>query len=77
MEYGEQIGIFVVEIAGAAGKSPMGIVVDSVSETLSIKAGDMEDTPDFGSRPDTDYILGMAESAHMEKYFSTSTRIEQ
>ena len=38
----------------------IGIVVDSVSEVLNIKGGDIEDTPTFGTRVDTDYILGMA-----------------
>ncbi len=35
-------------------------LVDAVSEVLSIKAAEMEDTPTFGTKPDTDYILGMA-----------------
>ena len=38
----------------------MGIVVDSVSEVLSIKATDIEDTPSFGTKMETAYILGMA-----------------
>ena len=38
----------------------IGIVVDSVSEVLNIKGTDIEDTPAFGTRLDTDYILGMA-----------------
>jgi chemotaxis signal transduction protein len=38
----------------------MGIVVDSVSEVLNIKAEEIEDTPNFGTRLNTDYILGMA-----------------
>lgn len=62
MEYTERTCIIVVEIAGAGRKIPMGIVVDSVSEVLNIKAGDIEDTPNFGSRLDTDYILGMAKA---------------
>ena len=40
----------------------MGLVVDSVSEVLNIRAGEIEDTPAFGSRMDTDYILGMAKT---------------
>ena len=36
------------------------IVVDSVSEVLNIKGGDIEETPTFGAKLDTDYILGMA-----------------
>ena len=62
IEYNERTCIIVVEIAGASKKIPMGIVVDSVSEVLNIKAGDIEDTPNFGSRLETDYILGMAKT---------------
>ena len=43
----------------AAGLT-MGIVVDSVSEVLSIKAEEIQDTPAFGTKLNTDYILGMA-----------------
>jgi len=49
-----------VEIAGAAGNVMIGVVVDSVSEVLSIKAEAIEDTPTFGIKLNTDYILGMA-----------------
>ena len=38
----------------------IGIVVDSVSEVLNIKAEDIEDTPAFGTHLDTSFILGMA-----------------
>ncbi len=38
----------------------MGAVVDSVSEVLHVKAEDIEDVPTFGTRLNTDYILGMA-----------------
>jgi purine-binding chemotaxis protein CheW len=62
MDYTERTCIIVVEISGAGKKIHMGIVVDSVSEVLNIKAGDIEDTPNFGSRLDTDYILGMAKA---------------
>lgn len=62
MDYNERTCIIVVEITGAAKKIPMGIVVDSVSEVLNIKSGDIEDTPNFGSRLEMDYILGMAKT---------------
>ncbi len=58
--YAERTCIIVVEISGQAGAILMGIVVDTVSEVLNIKGGDIEDTPVFGARLDTDYILGMA-----------------
>lgn len=38
----------------------MGIVVDSVSEVINIKAEEIQETPTFGIRLNTDYILGMA-----------------
>ncbi len=60
MAYNERTCIIVVEIKGADRTILMGIVVDSVSEVLNIKASDIEDTPNFGSRLDTAFILGMA-----------------
>jgi purine-binding chemotaxis protein CheW len=38
----------------------IGIVVDEVSEVITMAPGDIEDTPDFGSNVATKYILGMA-----------------
>ena len=37
-----------------------GIVVDSVSEVINIKAEDIEDPPPFGTKLNLSYILGMA-----------------
>ncbi|MDI6762195.1 MAG: chemotaxis protein CheW [Thermodesulfobacteriota bacterium] len=60
MSYTERTCIIVVETRGRSGSVLIGIVVDSVSEVLNIKAADIEETPTFGARLDTDYILGMA-----------------
>jgi purine-binding chemotaxis protein CheW len=60
MDYTERTCIIVVEIDGTVGTVQIGIVVDSVSEVLNIKADEIEDTPTFGTRLNTDYILGMA-----------------
>jgi purine-binding chemotaxis protein CheW len=60
MGYTERTCIIVVEIRGERGSVLIGIVVDSVSEVLNIKGADIEETPTFGARLDTDYILGMA-----------------
>ena len=38
----------------------IGIVVDAVSEVLNIKAEDIEDTPTFGTKLNTEYIMGIA-----------------
>jgi purine-binding chemotaxis protein CheW len=60
MTYTDRTCIIVVEIRGGAGTVFMGIVVDSVSEVLNIKNGEIEDTPAFGTQMNTAYILGMA-----------------
>lgn len=60
IEYTERTCIIVVEITGHAGTVQIGNVVDSVSEVLNIQGEDIEDTPTFGTRLDTAYILGMA-----------------
>ncbi len=60
IDYTERTCIIVVETKGQAGAILIGIVVDAVAEVLNIKGADIEDAPQFGSRLDTDYILGMA-----------------
>jgi len=60
IEYTERTCIIVVEITGATGQIQIGNVVDSVSEVLNIKSEDIEDSPTFGTKLDTEYILGMA-----------------
>ena len=60
IDYTERTCIIVVEIEGLSGTVMIGIVVDAVSEVLNIKGDDIEDTPTFGAKLNTDYILGMA-----------------
>jgi len=60
IEYTERTCIVVVEIEGTSGTVMIGVVVDSVSEVLNIKGEDVEETPTFGAKMNTDYILGMA-----------------
>ncbi len=60
IEYTERTCIIVVEIEAQAGTIQIGIVVDAVSEVLNIKGEDIEDTPTFGTKLNTDYIFGMA-----------------
>ena len=59
-EYTDRTCIIVVEFTTASGRLHTGIVVDSVSEVLNIKGSDIEDTPSFGAKLSTDFILGMA-----------------
>ena len=60
VKYTERTCIIVVELKNRAADILIGVVVDSVSEVLNIKADDIEDTPTFGTSLDTAYILGMA-----------------
>jgi len=59
-DYTERTCIIVVELQSHAADILIGIVVDSVSEVLNIKADDIEDTPTFGTKLNIGYILGMA-----------------
>lgn len=60
MAYNERTCIIVVEIESIKGMVMIGIVVDSVSEVLNISSENIEATPTFGTKLNTDYILGMA-----------------
>jgi purine-binding chemotaxis protein CheW len=61
-EYTERTCIIVVEIEGKANTVVIGIVVDSVSEVLNINGQDIEEAPSFGTKLNTNYILGMAKT---------------
>ena len=58
--YTDRTCIIVVEVDSETGTVLIGIVVDAVSEVLNIKEEEIEDSPSFGTKLNTDYILGMA-----------------
>jgi len=60
MAYTDRTCIVVVEISAESGNVLVGIVVDTVSEVLNIKANDIENPPTFGTAMNTEFILGMA-----------------
>ena len=60
IKYSERTCIIVVEIDSNDSTVLIGIVVDGVSEVLNIKEDVIEETPAFGARLNTEYILGMA-----------------
>ncbi len=60
IDYNDRTCIIVVEINCQERTVQIGIVVDSVSEVLNVKNDEVEDTPAFGTRLDTEYISGMA-----------------
>ena len=51
--------IIVVEMARAGSAIIMGLVVDEVSEVVSIEAENIEPAPDLGASVDAAYLLGM------------------
>ena len=58
--YDERTCIIVAEVRGQGTRVQMGLVVDTVSEVVTITLEEMEVTPAFGVNVDTHYILGMA-----------------
>jgi len=57
----EQTCIIVVQVKLPDGKNiQMGLIVDGVEEVVNLAPGDIEETPDFGGKISTEYIIGMA-----------------
>lgn len=52
--------IVVAELAAAAGPVLSGIVVDGVSEVLTVSIADVEPAPDFGGGTSVSHIVGIA-----------------
>jgi purine-binding chemotaxis protein CheW len=75
IDYTEKTCIIVVEITNNGQKVMIGILVDSVSEVLNIKGADIEDTPNFGSHLNTNYILGMAKTGGRVKILLEIDRV--
>ena len=61
-DYTERTCVVVVEVARTGGQVLIGSVVDSVTEVLNIREGEIEETPDFGVQLDNQYLLGMAKA---------------
>jgi len=53
---------FTVIIVATVGTHTLGLVVDAVSDVLSIAPGSKAPTPDFGERVDTSFITGLFQS---------------
>jgi purine-binding chemotaxis protein CheW len=73
----ERTCIIVVETDGQEPSVLTGIVVDSVSEVLNIKGGDIEATPAMGIRLNTDYIRGMAKTDKSVRVLLNIDRVVQ
>lgn len=60
--YTERTSIIVIEFKTVHGATQMGIVVDRVSEVITINKADIDAAPDFGTRLKSEYIKGMAKT---------------
>lgn len=58
VEYTQRTSIIVVRV----DELLTGIIVDGVSEVLTLNASDIEDTPEFGAGVTAPYLLGMAKT---------------
>ncbi len=60
-EFAERTCIVVVQVKLQTEQTvQMGLIVDSVEEVVTLQAGEIEPTPEFGAKIDTRYLLGMA-----------------
>jgi chemotaxis signal transduction protein/ABC-type nitrate/sulfonate/bicarbonate transport system substrate-binding protein len=59
-EYSDRTCIIILDVRNGTGPGRIGVIVDSVSEVVEMKASEIEDTPHLGDSSRTDYILGMA-----------------
>jgi purine-binding chemotaxis protein CheW len=60
--YTERTSIIVIEFKTISGPTQMGIVVDRVSEVITIKEADIDPAPEFGARLKSEYIKGVAKT---------------
>lgn len=51
--------IIVVQVTLFGNPVIMGLIVDEVSEVLNVQGNQIEASPSFGAKVDTDFILGM------------------
>jgi purine-binding chemotaxis protein CheW len=75
IEYTQRTCIIVVQTEGQAGKISTGIIVDGVSEVLTLQAADIEDTPDFGLGAATPYLMGLAKIKGKVKILLDITKV--
>jgi purine-binding chemotaxis protein CheW len=54
--------IVIVETRFENQETIVGLIVDAVSQVMELSAEDIQPVPDFGTRVNMDYLLGMAQS---------------
>ncbi len=59
-ESSDRSSIIVVEVLAAGDRVMTGVIVDAVSDVLSIAADEIQEPPQFGARVSTTFMSGMA-----------------
>jgi len=60
-EFAERTCVVVVQVKLPAGRTvQIGLIVDRVDEVVTLQAVEIEPTPEFGTKLDTAFLLGMA-----------------
>jgi len=60
-EFADRTCIVVVQVKLSPQQSvQMGLIVDTVEEVVTLNGKEIESTPEFGTRVDTTYLMGMA-----------------
>jgi len=75
VENTEKTCIIVVQIGSKSGKIITGIIIDEVKEVLDIAASNIEETPDFGSSINTEFILGIGKIGQTVKILLDLDRV--
>jgi len=74
-DYDERTCIIVVEVALQTSKVMMGVVVDAVSEVLTIATDEIEATPRFGEHVNTEFMKGVAKIKGRVKFLLDLDRV--
>lgn len=56
----ERTCIVVVRVMAGEHDITLGMIVDSVEEVINLNESEIEETPEFGAKVDTAYLMGMA-----------------
>lgn len=62
IEYDDRMCIIVVDVAGHAGSTRIGMITDAVLAVADIKESMVENAPSFGARVNMNFITGMAKT---------------
>lgn len=75
-EFADRTCIVVVQVQLASEQTvPMGLIVDRVDEVANLAAAEIEPTPDFGAKVNTDYMLGLAKGKGQVKTLLNIDRV--